>query len=37
LVVGGDGRYYNKHAIKLITRIAIASGVDEIHIAKDGI
>jgi phosphoglucomutase len=33
LVVGGDGRYYNKEAIDLIIKIAIAEGVDTIHVA----
>lgn len=33
LVIGGDGRYYNKEAIDLIIKIAIAEGVDTIHVA----
>ena len=33
LVVGGDGRYYNKEAVDLIIRIACAEGVDCIHVA----
>jgi len=33
LVIGGDGRYYNKEAIDLIVKIAIAEGVDTIHVA----
>jgi len=37
LVVAGDGRYYNKHAINLILRIACANGVDEIHIGHNGL
>ena len=37
LVVGGDGRYYNKEAIDLIIKIAIAEGVDTIHVAQKGL
>lgn len=33
LVVGGDGRYYNKEAIDVIIKIACAEGVDIIHVA----
>ncbi|EGR28798.1 phosphoglucomutase 2, putative [Ichthyophthirius multifiliis] len=37
LVVGGDGRYFNKQAIDLIIRIACAEGVDHIHVAQNGL
>ena len=32
VVVGGDGRFYNKEAIQTIIKICIANNVDEIHI-----
>lgn len=37
MVLGGDGRYYNKEAIKLILRIACANGVDEVQVAENGL
>eukprot|EP00698_Gefionella_okellyi_P008713 TRINITY_DN2174_c0_g1_i1.p1 TRINITY_DN2174_c0_g1~~TRINITY_DN2174_c0_g1_i1.p1 ORF type:complete len:485 (+),score=121.72 TRINITY_DN2174_c0_g1_i1:66-1520(+) len=37
LVVGGDGRYYNKHAIQVIIRMAAANGVGKLVIGQDGI
>lgn len=37
IVIGGDGRYYNKTAIQTIIRIAIANEIPELLIAKDGI
>ena len=37
LVVSGDGRYYNRDAIQVVTRIAIANGVDTIWIAQGGL
>jgi phosphoglucomutase len=37
LVVGGDGRYYNREAIQIILRIACANGVGRILAGRDGI
>jgi len=37
LVVGGDGRYYNKQAIQLILRMAAANGFAKILVGQDGI
>lgn len=37
LVLGGDGRYYNDKAINLVLRIACANGVDEVHVAHNGL
>eukprot|EP01061_Rhynchopus_euleeides_P006210 TRINITY_DN1527_c0_g1_i2.p1 TRINITY_DN1527_c0_g1~~TRINITY_DN1527_c0_g1_i2.p1 ORF type:complete len:618 (+),score=264.46 TRINITY_DN1527_c0_g1_i2:555-2408(+) len=37
LVLSGDGRFYNKEAVQIITRIAIANGVDTIWIGKDAL
>lgn len=37
LVVGGDGRYYNKEAVDIIIRIAAAEGIDTIHVAQGGL
>mmetsp|Transcript_51681 Transcript_51681/g.66202 ORF Transcript_51681/g.66202 Transcript_51681/m.66202 type:complete len:889 (+) Transcript_51681:87-2753(+) len=37
LLLGGDGRYYNKKAIQIIIRIAIANGVHEIWCAQNGL
>ncbi|KAF3917894.1 Phosphoglucomutase [Dactylellina cionopaga] len=37
LVVGGDGRYYNKDVIQKIARISAAYGVKKLLIGKDGI
>ncbi|BCO30179.1 alpha-D-glucose phosphate-specific phosphoglucomutase [Thiohalobacter sp. COW1] len=37
LVVGGDGRYYNRSAIQIILRMAAANGVGRILVGRDGI
>lgn len=37
LVVGGDGRFYNKEAIHLIVEMASANNVKKLIIGRDGI
>ena len=37
LVVGGDGRFYNKEAIRVIVEMAAAYGVGKLIIGKDGL
>ncbi|GMN38529.1 hypothetical protein TIFTF001_007761 [Ficus carica] len=37
LVVSGDGRYYSKDAIQIITKMAAASGVRRIWIGENGL
>ncbi|KMS98992.1 hypothetical protein BVRB_3g066000 [Beta vulgaris subsp. vulgaris] len=37
LVLGGDGRYFNKEAAQIIIKIAAANGVAQILVGKDGI
>ena len=37
LVVGGDGRYYNREAIQVVIRIAAASGFGRIVIGQGGL
>ena len=37
LVLGGDGRFYNREAIQVIIRMAIANGFAEILVGKAGI
>ncbi|MCG6863579.1 MAG: alpha-D-glucose phosphate-specific phosphoglucomutase [Chromatiaceae bacterium] len=37
LVVGGDGRYYNRHAIQIIMRMAAANGVSKALVGQGGI
>ncbi len=37
LVVGGDGRYYNRHAIQVILRMAAANGFGKILVGRGGI
>lgn len=37
LVLGGDGRYFNKEAAQIIIKIAAANGVAKILVGQDGI
>jgi len=37
LVVGGDGRYYNRHAIQVILKMAAANGFSKILVGSGGI
>ena len=37
LVIGGDGRFYNREAIQIIIRMAIANGFTHLLIGKGGI
>lgn len=37
LVVGGDGRYYNRQAIQIILKMAAAAGVGTIKVGQHGI
>ena len=37
IVLGGDGRYYNQEAIRIILRIAAANGIGRVMVGKDGI
>lgn len=37
LVVGGDGRFYNREAIQLVIRMAAANGFGEILVGRGGI
>lgn len=37
LIVGGDGRYYNAHAVQIILRIAAANGVKHVMVGKNGL
>ena len=37
LVVGGDGRYYNRNAIQIILRIAAGNGVGQVFVGKSGL
>jgi phosphoglucomutase len=37
LILGGDGRYYNRQAIQIILKMAAASGVSRMKVGKGGI
>ena len=37
LVVGGDGRYYNRPAIQTIIRMAVANGVARLIVGRGGL
>jgi len=37
LALGGDGRYYNRHAIQVILRMAAANGVSKVLVGQGGI
>ncbi len=37
LVLGGDGRYYNREAIQIIVSIAAANGIGKVYIGENGL
>jgi hypothetical protein len=37
LLIGGDGRYFNKEATQIITKMAVANGVKRIWIGENGL
>jgi len=37
LVVGGDGRYYNRHAVQVILRMAAANGIGRVLVGRGGL
>jgi phosphoglucomutase len=37
LILGGDGRYYNNHAIQVILRIAAANGIARVMVGENGL
>ncbi|VAW71523.1 Phosphoglucomutase [hydrothermal vent metagenome] len=37
LVLGGDGRYYNRHAVQVILRMAAANGFGKVLVGRSGL
>lgn len=37
LIIGGDGRYFNKEAIQIIIKIAVANGIKRIVVGQNGL
>ena len=37
LILGGDGRYYNSHAIQVILKIAAANGIKRVMVGQNGL
>ena len=37
LILGGDGRYFNKEAIQIILKMAAANGVARVKVGRDGL
>ncbi len=37
LILGGDGRYYNSHAIQVILKIAAANGIKHVMVGENGL
>ncbi len=37
LVIGGDGRYYNREAIQTILKMAVANGLKKVLVGREGI
>ena len=37
LILGGDGRYYNRQAVDVILRMAAANGVGRVMVGRDGL
>ncbi|MGQ9812390.1 MAG: alpha-D-glucose phosphate-specific phosphoglucomutase [Dissulfurimicrobium sp.] len=37
IVLGGDGRYYNREAIQTIIKMAAANGIEKLFVGRDGI
>lgn len=37
LILGGDGRYYNQHAIQVILKMAAANGINQVIVGENGL